>query len=191
LNNPGADVAEGLQVNGGTIEVQAMGTVTGFRNNYFVVAGGMLDLQGGTISCQNSEALLIEIAGYMRGTGTVTGKVTNNGFMDIAGWGTSGTLTINGDFQQSGTGRLRIDAWGYQNGQFDRLAISGTANLGGTLEGDWNGPSAPLPGQSFEFMTYANRVGDFATFLLDLGLGYYYEPNAGGQSYVLTTRQTP
>lgn len=44
-----------------------------------------------------------------------------------------GTLTISPHFAQETTGSLSIDVGGEESGRFDRLVVSGTSVLGGTL----------------------------------------------------------
>jgi uncharacterized protein with beta-barrel porin domain len=64
------------------------------------------------------------------GSGLIVGDVFNNGFVNP---GTSpGTLTINGNFSQSSSGTLQIEV--ASPSVFDRLVISGNANLDGTLQ---------------------------------------------------------
>src|SRR3546814_20157826 len=66
----------------------------------------------------------------LRGHGTITGIVANNGGIVRPG-GSIGTLTIFGDCTQSPTGTLMIDVSPTVASQ---LNVEGTATLGGTLQ---------------------------------------------------------
>lgn len=64
------------------------------------------------------------------GTGTLTASVNN--VSDIVSPGNSpGTLTINGNYAQSGSDVLNIEFADLTN--FDKLVITGNGTLGGTL----------------------------------------------------------
>ena len=60
------------------------------------------------------------------------GTLTNAGIMSPGGSGVPSTTTVTGNYVQSATGRLAIDA-DWISGQSDKLAISGTAKLAGTV----------------------------------------------------------
>jgi hypothetical protein len=69
--------------------------------------------------------------GVMKGTGTITEDLVNEGHIQP---GTSpGTLTLTGDYDQDIDGILDVEINGSATGQFDRLNISGNANLSGTI----------------------------------------------------------
>ena len=95
-------------------------------------------------------------AGLFQGTGVVNGNVFNSGD-GLPGQLRSETLTINGDYTQNPSGTLRIEVAGASPGQYDVLAVNGTANLAGTL-------------QLVRLGGFRLRVGDQITFLTASGV---------------------
>jgi len=125
--------------------------------------------------------------GVLAGTGTVEGIVTNGfppssafspdatawvkpGFPPDSGFRprTSGVLTLDGEYVQTGDGVLGI---GISGGSVTEgfppthglLAVSGAATLGGVLEIVADPDAPPVAGQQFEVMTWASRSGEFAS----------------------------
>ena len=98
--------------------------------------------------------------GTISGVGTITGNVVNNGGT-VAPGNSPGTMTITGDYSQSGTGVLTMEIAGPAAGQFDQLVVTGQANLGGTLIMQGVGGYIPPDGQSFDLITAASRAGTF------------------------------
>jgi hypothetical protein len=101
--------------------VQTGGTTTltaaGATNTLALVAGGAVQLQGGTL----------------RGTGIVDGDVQNTSGT-IAPGTSPGILTFNRNYSQSAGGTLAVDVAGGSPGTgYDQLVVGGTASLGGTL----------------------------------------------------------
>src|SRR5262249_10277135 len=106
----------------------------------------IVDIQGGTL----------------RGSGTINSNVTNAGQVSP---GTSpAILSIVGNYTQTAAGILNIEIGGTTPGsQHDRLTVSGTAALAGTL--NVSRISGFLPGapDTFTILTFASRTGDFST----------------------------
>lgn len=102
------------------------------------------------------------------GTGTVAGDVENGGRV---GPGTSpGTLTIDGDYDQTDDGTLEIELAGTDAGDFDVLAVTGDASLDGDLQVLLTDGFTPEVGDTFEILTGDSVTGTFATEdLPDLG----------------------
>ena len=98
------------------------------------------------------------------GLGSFGGNTTNSGTLN-PGLTTPGaapaTLGVSGNFVQTATGTLVIQIASATS--FDRLAVTGTATLAGTLQVDALNGYNPL-GQSFTFLTAAGGVsGTFGT----------------------------
>jgi arylsulfatase A-like enzyme len=133
---------------------------------------GVLRLTGGTV--KTSKAIEIKEGGALLGAGLITGyqqvvagipefvgkglleaEVLNAGVIDIHVNSQSGSLAINGDFEQTSTGELHIDLFG--NGAagvaYDMLTVSGDATLAGKLVVDVSSGYAPLPGQTFSVLS--------------------------------------
>jgi uncharacterized protein with beta-barrel porin domain len=96
-----------------------------FRNNTVQVnsAGSNLNVQDG--------ALVGDLSNYgnLSGSDVITGSVENSGTMNPGN--SPGTLTIVGKYTQTATGRHIVEVASASN--YDRLAVTGTASLDGTL----------------------------------------------------------
>ena len=95
--------------------------------------------------------------GTLSGTGidgfvALAGGTSTSPFPGNIHPGTSpGTLTIDGDYEQTG-GLLGIEIAGTAPGQFDVLAVTGNATLGGTLRLEFIDDFAPRQGDEFKFL---------------------------------------
>lgn len=70
----------------------------------------------------------------------------------------TGAILVNGDYEQTPAGKLSIDIEGFSSGQYDTLAITGSATLGGTLEVQVD-PLLPLTaGAMIEVLTAGNTM---------------------------------
>jgi T5SS/PEP-CTERM-associated repeat protein len=131
--------------------------------------------------------LTVGAHGEIRGDGTLTaGQIINNGFInpDIlpSSFGLSvknsrksikseastpssaGTIQINGNYQQTATGAIRIQVAGLDPGKFDSLQINGDATLAGRVELAFVEGFVPKPGDTVEFL----KVSGKATGALDV-----------------------
>lgn len=103
--------------------------------------------------------------GTLRGVGTITGSVQNDGIVQ-PGDTSPGTLTLGGNYTQGAGGRLDVEIGGTGAGQFDVLAVGGTASLGGTVALIPSGSflSSAAVGDNVSFLTYGGTAtGGFAT----------------------------
>jgi hypothetical protein len=189
LNGPTIG-ASNVNLTGGSLAVQAgalnlAGTTT-------VGAGTTLSAQGGTINAATTDvsgtlqagagALTVTTAtiqpgGTLTGAGAVTGNVVNNG--TVAPGASPGTLVINGDYTQGAAGILAIELGGTTQGvNYDLLQVTGTANLGGTLNVSLAGPFVPAGGSTYDVITYASRTGDFTGLIAPAPPALTGAPNA-------------
>ena len=105
------------------------------------------------------------IAGSLGGSGTINANVTSGGQVIPGGTGAAGTLTINGSYTQTATGTLDIDIGGTTAGsQYDQLAVSGTATLGGTVNVALINGFQPALGNTFQPLTFASSTGNFGFY---------------------------
>jgi hypothetical protein len=89
-----------------------------------------------------------------------------------------GTLTINGDYTQGAAGVLNIELGGTTQGvNYDLLQVTGTANLGGTLNVSLFGGFTGTAGDLFDVITYGSRTGNFATVNFPAGYAMTATPN--------------
>ena len=124
------------------------GTLTIDHNNGSVSVGRDLIETPGQLS--------ITSEGFIFGFGTIRGKVVVLGGDNVFGGqvlpgNSPGTLTIDGDYEQDG-GLLGIEMAGTLPGQFDVLAVTGNATLGGTLSLEFIDGFAPHQGDMFKFL---------------------------------------
>jgi len=157
-------------------------------------AGGDTELAGGEIVV----ASMTLNGGDLRGAGTVRANIVNNGAAVEPG-ASPGIMsvgshaaepTVAGNYTQAAGGTLRIELGGLTAGtQHDQLAVTGAANLGGTLELVPINGFAPQVGQQFTILTRASGAGQFAS-VVGVGGGSYsvaYNPT----SVVVTVTQAP
>ena len=154
-----------LQMGAGDIYTQAAGATN--VNNGGTLAG-IIDVTGGAVNIVSGGTLAGTAnvtGGSLDGTGTVVGTVNDlDGGTVFAGLnlGTPGTLTVSGDYDQSGTGNLvaNIGGGGTTSGVVADTG-GGYVNLtGGTLSVS----STPAIGQVLTVMTFGagHLVGQFA-----------------------------
>ncbi len=123
-------------------------------NGEFDLPQGLYRLQGGTLT----------------GTGLVDADLLVTGGAVEPG-ASPGVLTIDGTYtQQAGT--LRIELGGTNPPDHDRLVVSGTATLGGTLDVVLANGFTPVNGQTFTVLTAGSRQGQFATLTSSDGILY-------------------
>ncbi|MFO0869119.1 MAG: LamG-like jellyroll fold domain-containing protein [Pirellulales bacterium] len=132
----------------GTSLIQSGGTTT--VNGTLLVPAG-LSLTGGTL----------------QGRGTVQGVVTNSGGT-VAPGTSPGALIIQGDYTQTSGGVLNVEIGGTNatTPDFDRLIVTGTATLAGSINVTWINGFVPslANSDSFQVLLYGSRVGGFTTF---------------------------
>jgi trimeric autotransporter adhesin len=149
-----------LNVQGGNVEL----------NNAFPTNNGALNISTGAILATTSD-LTNASGGIISGTGTLSlggNTLINSG--TVSPGASPGTLVINGNYTQSPTGTLAIELGGTQQGvTYDLLQITGTAQLDGTLNVTTVNGFTPSFGSVFDFMTFSNRIGDFAAINLPAG----------------------
>jgi hypothetical protein len=146
--------------------VQHEGTTRlGSPSSRLASAGGAADIRGGVLS----------------GVGTVAGGLVNGGEVR-PGLEAPGTLTVEGDLEQLGTGVLAIRVAG-RGGDHDRIDVSGAARHAGTLRVTTIAPFLPEPADEFEVVRHASVAGAFAAaegLRVDDSHGYSppdYEPS--------------
>jgi PEP-CTERM motif len=144
-----------LRKSGGT-GATTIGAGVGFINN------GTVDVQTGTIALPAS----FTNTGTLMGDGryTATGVLTNDGTVAPGSFG-AGTLTIASTFNQSAAGTLALDLTSLAS--FDVLAVTGTANLSGTLALSCLAACSLNVGDSFVVLTSTGtRSGTFGGLTL-------------------------
>lgn len=116
------------------------------------VRSGTLHLVNGRISLTS-----IAIGARLTGTGTIDGNLVNAGA--VLPGSSTGTLTVTGNYVQNPTGVLVIEL--NSPSDFDRLTVSGSATLGGTLNLTGTGGLAPVGNATIPFLTAGSLSGRF------------------------------
>ena len=148
------------------------------RNNSSLNArdGGQVALGAGTVPLTQVDVnasshgtisggtLIIYSGGSLSGDGTIRANVITSASVSPGNGGT-GILTIAGNFAQYAASALNVELSGLSAGtQFDQLAITGTAQLAGTLNVTYPGGFTPQAGDSFPVVTFASEAGQFGTY---------------------------
>ncbi|MFO0856195.1 MAG: hypothetical protein U0640_02420 [Phycisphaerales bacterium] len=111
--------------------------------------------------------------GTLGGTGRVDSNVINSGGTLNPG-ASPGTLIIEGNYTQQAGGTMLVEINGAQPGEFDRVTVTGTAQLSGSLAVAHN--FTPAIGQVFDILTATSRTGTFST-VNALGYDVLYLPD--------------
>jgi hypothetical protein len=120
--------------------------------------------------------------GILTGDGTIIGNLTNAAIV-IPG-DTAGTLSVHGNYTQTGSGSLDIYISG--PGVYSSLVVSGTATLAGALNIFLAPGYTPDVGASFTILSFGTRQGDFGTENgLNLGNGHFFVANDSGDVLTL------
>jgi uncharacterized repeat protein (TIGR01451 family) len=148
--------------NSGLVRI-ASGTMH-FGDSYVQSAGTTTVVSGATLQ---TETIALN-GGSLTGNGTVAGTVANHA--TVSPGQSPGTLTIDGDYVQSENGALVIQLGGTAPGtQYDRLLVSGSVTLDGTLDVTATNGFLATPGNAFQLLTFGSRVDD-STFAVMNGL---------------------
>jgi hypothetical protein len=109
--------------------------------------------------------------------------------IEVGGSGAAGLLSISGNYTQTAAGVLDLGVGGANAGtDFDQLAVGGTATLGGTLNVSLINGFEPVPGDTFQVLTFGARSGDFVLENgMDLGGGLRLNPQYDNTSLALVT----
>jgi hypothetical protein len=170
-------VANGF-ANSGTIEL-TNGFAVAYNSQLTITSGELLNTASGTI---------VSLDGVLGGglrTISLSGPFTNQGTLSVNP-GAAGTLAITtGGFQSTGT--INVELGGLVAGtSYDRLAITGPASLGGTLNVGLLGAFTPVTGNFFVPFTSTGALsGTFASILPPAGVTFN-PPTYSGTSVTLT-----
>jgi hypothetical protein len=153
----------------GTIELNASGTTTIFNTEISINSDGKL---------QGQEIELSTGANF-QAIGTVQADLTNSAGTLRPGFNNqTGTLSIDGDFEQVGAGSLRIDASSIL--QYDVVNVDGDAVLGGNLHVIPLSGFTPVYGVGIDIMNVTGAItGAFNSITWDGFFGWRaeYLPN--------------
>lgn len=139
-------------------------------------AGGSVRVSPGSVA---------SFFGTYSGTG-ITGGGSVNFESDITPGFSPAAITISGNVGFGAGSRLRIELAGTTRGtQYDAIDITGAASLDGELHLSTLSGFIPLPGMSFNVLSYSNRTSQFV-IVNDTGLrGLTFSPTYTGTSLQL------
>ncbi len=155
---------------------KSMGTGT---NNVNVIFNntGTVDAHSGTVGFSGASFSNV-VGGVIQGYGTVSVSGTtfiNQGVINPGG--SVGTLTIMGNLPQTSASVINIEIGGTAATNYDLLAVSGTAQLDGTLNVQLTNSFTPTSGDVFTILTCATCSGTFsANNAGAVGLTLIYTP---------------
>jgi hypothetical protein len=132
-------------------------------NGSFTETAGTVTTDG---TLTTNSGLTIQ-GGSLLGKGTFTGDVTSSGVvMPGDAVGQTGILTQSGHYTQNAGGELDVSIGGHTvGGQYDKLAVSSAAALGGTLRITLINGFVPTIGDTFQILTAGSRSNTFATVI--------------------------
>lgn len=173
FNNNGAFSCLRL-VNNATHAVMPGTSITASGGSYANAIENNLNLtihDGGTVTLTSDKKLVNNDNLYAGGT--INGDLENNDYLLPAN-GTSATdqLDIQGNFKQSSAAQLRIRLGGtVPADQYDRIDVSGHAELAGTLDVRLINGFTPGAGDRFQILEAGSRTGVFNPVMLPALLG--------------------
>ncbi|HEV3342661.1 MAG TPA: hypothetical protein VG125_19975, partial [Pirellulales bacterium] len=147
--------------NAGAVTIGASSTLAGPVGFNYTQSAGSMTLAGGTL---DPDTIQIN-GGTLSGSGTIVGDVINAATFTPGGDGSIGTVNIQGSYEQTSAGTLKLDVGGTTSGTYDQVKATGGATLGGTLDVNLVNGFVPTRGSTLvtQVMTFTSRSGDFAT----------------------------
>ena len=170
--------------------ILAIGPDSSFTSTgVFDQAGGVTTLDEPTSSITATGSVVRVTGGELTGTGSAGPAVVVDGGTLSPGQ-SPGTITASGTYQQTTDGTLSIEIGGTTPGaDFDVLAATGPAAIGGTVQIELLDGFVPSPGDTFKILTTSSRSGQFLSLLgteLGGGLALTAQYNATDVTLVVT-----
>jgi autotransporter-associated beta strand protein len=152
-------VVSGLFQIGGNADLFS-GSVLRITPGGIMTVGHATNINAGVMVSVNgvlqSPVVNVNHGGLLKGAGLIIGNVFNSG--TVAPGNSPGTLTIDGNYTQTRSGTLQIEIASHR--VFDRLIVSGTARLAGTLDVRSLGRKLSY-GDQYPFLQAGRIVGKF------------------------------
>lgn len=156
-----------LASNQGTFQIDSgrnFTTAGAFANDGSLIVGS-----SSTFTLAPGASLTNSATAVVKGAGSITasggGTIINNG--TFAPGLSPGNLTLNSDYSSTGSSHLAIEVGGTAVGtQFDRLTVSGTTALAGSLDISLINGFDPTPLQTFTILTGSSVTGSFSSITL-------------------------
>lgn len=152
---------------GATFEFDSASATFTLTDTSAITGSGTVALSAGTLTLGGTitaSAVTIASGATVQGAATIDADVSNDGTLIVAALNSAGVLAINGDYVQGAGGTLAMEIGGtVAGGGYDRLDVSGTATLDGTLDVAFIDGFTATSGQSFELLSFGSRSGTFDT----------------------------
>ena len=171
-----------LEVQNGTSSVVSGSGTIQAPNGLEKVGGGELDLQSNTnvtgvatvvegllsVNAQlNANSVVVDPTATLGGAGVIVAQnVVVNG--NLSPGNSPGTLNVVGNLVLTGSNSTIIEIASPTN--FDRIVVSGTATLGGTLNAVAYGGGTITPGARYDFLQAGSINGEFDSLIAPDGL---------------------
>ncbi|MEO8232525.1 MAG: T9SS type A sorting domain-containing protein [Ignavibacteriota bacterium] len=150
-----------------------------FKNN----SGGIIDVASGTLdftNLDNAQSAIIQGIAAIN----VPSNFTNNGI--TAPGNSTGVLSYIGNFLPSATAVLDVQLGGVNEIDYDKLNVTGSAKLNGTLKVYLTNGFIPSAGDSFVVLTTASTITDsFVTVNSQSGLYLTLKKNSNNVTLVV------
>lgn len=149
----------------------------------FTQTSGALNLNGGNFSSAND---IVINGGIVEGTGKITGNLVNNSG-DLSPGHSPGTITVSGNYTQAAAGVMDMQIGGAVSGTgYDQLKVTGTANLGGTLDVTLINGFKPTLGDVYTLVTGSSINGTFSKVTIT-GFTAQVDYSTNGVTLTVTT----
>ena len=154
-------------LNDTTVEVASNSTLA-FTNVLDLGGRKLTKIGDGDMGIRNDQVKgsgnLEILQGNVFGNGTVGGDVTNTAGT-VAPGNSPGILTIDGSYTQGATGTLALEIGGLIAGEeHDKLVITGTADLNGTISVELTDSFTPAANDTFDVLDFASFVNSGYVF---------------------------
>ena len=175
---------------GAKLVIDEDATGFGVEMDWYLVNNGKLMLKSGDLylfgGSEGEGTLTISEGAYLSfgdGAYNVGGDVLNGGVVYIS---VLSSVFFEANYRQENTGTTVFSVWGSEPGEYCQLNVSGQAELDGILEFDSiSADYVPSPGDTFEFMTYGSRDGEFSE-IISYPENINFESNYSDTSLILT-----
>ena len=140
----------------GTLTLNTANSYTGTT----AVNAGVLRVSNATGSATGLGPVTIANGATLQGSGRISGAIQSSGAV-VPGT-SAGTLTLLSSYTQNANGSLKAEIGGTTAGsQYDRLAVTGTATLAGTLDVSLINGFVPSVGHTFDVLTAGSVINTF------------------------------
>lgn len=176
--------ASGVQETGGSATATFRGGATATVTTTTIGGAGMLTVGSGS---KLNGAVAITTGGHMAGAGRVVGNVSNTAGI-VAPGDSLGTLTVQGAYVQGTQGMLDLQIDGTAPDQYDKLVVTGSADVRGQVLLDFLDGFAPKAGQTFDIINVGSVTAYSPTYVVQgLAPGWQFSVTPHGGIYTLAS----